>query len=179
MLTLCILLGFPSDMIDLDQPVQSPFKLRNSRCYYTRYLSVWVIMLSIWYFCIRYRCIWYCCVVLFRTHIQRVNILPFFSMKHTSNITSNYNFCKNCQIMKVILSTCRFPCVLLFLGGGVECWAPVKMEPIILAVQTALKCTHPSKQLIPGHHQPTSETPFKWRFIDGQIVARSCMLIGT
>ena len=29
-----------------------------------------------------------------------------------------------------------------------------------------------------GHYGPTSETPYKWRFADGPIVARDCMLAG-
>ena len=29
-----------------------------------------------------------------------------------------------------------------------------------------------------GHHWPTSETPFKWRFAGGPIVARESMLAG-
>ena len=28
--------------------------------------------------------------------------------------------------------------------------------------------------LIAGYHRPTSETPFKWRFVDGPIVAPDC-----
>ena len=29
-----------------------------------------------------------------------------------------------------------------------------------------------------GHYLSTSETPFKWRFAAGQIVAQDCMLAG-
>ena len=36
----------------------------------------------------------------------------------------------------------------------------------------------PSNHIKSDHHQPTSETPFKWRFAGGPIVARHCMLTG-
>ena len=29
-----------------------------------------------------------------------------------------------------------------------------------------------------NHYRPVSKTPFKWRFADGPIVARGCMLAG-
>ena len=33
-----------------------------------------------------------------------------------------------------------------------------------------------SKLIEAGHYRPASETPFKWRFTGGLIVARYCML---
>ena len=37
---------------------------------------------------------------------------------------------------------------------------------------------YPSKHVKVSHHRPTNETPFKWRFTGGPIVARYCMLAG-
>ena len=33
----------------------------------------------------------------------------------------------------------------------------------------------PSQHAVSGHHRPSSETPFKWRFAGGPIVARFSM----
>ena len=33
-----------------------------------------------------------------------------------------------------------------------------------------------SKRMKAGHYRPASETPFKWRFVGGSLVARNCML---
>ena len=40
-------------------------------------------------------------------------------------------------------------------------------------------CGHddPSKHIQAGYYWPASETPFKWRFAGGPIVARNCMLV--
>ena len=35
-----------------------------------------------------------------------------------------------------------------------------------------------SKHLKADNHRPVSETPFKWRFVDGPIVARHSVLAG-
>ena len=34
----------------------------------------------------------------------------------------------------------------------------------------------PSNRIKASHYLPNSETPFKWRFVGGQIVGRDCML---
>ena len=36
----------------------------------------------------------------------------------------------------------------------------------------------PSKHTKVGNHRPTSETPFKWHFTGGPIVATHCMRVG-
>ena len=33
-----------------------------------------------------------------------------------------------------------------------------------------------SKRMKAGHYRPASETPFKWRFAGGPMVARNCIL---
>ena len=35
-----------------------------------------------------------------------------------------------------------------------------------------------SKHVKAGHHRPSSETPFRWRFAGGPLVARDCILAG-
>ena len=35
-----------------------------------------------------------------------------------------------------------------------------------------------TQRTVSGHHRPTSETPFEWRFAGGPIVARFEMLTG-
>ena len=37
---------------------------------------------------------------------------------------------------------------------------------------------HPSQHTMSGHHRPTRETPFEWRFAGGPIVARFWMFTG-
>ena len=41
-----------------------------------------------------------------------------------------------------------------------------------------LKHEGPSKHPKAGHHRPTSETPFEWRFAGGPMVARHFVLAG-
>ena len=38
--------------------------------------------------------------------------------------------------------------------------------------------SQPGKHLKAGHHQRPSETPFKWRFTSGPMLARHCVLAG-
>ena len=48
---------------------------------------------------------------------------------------------------------------------------------MVANLEKALHCKH-SQDIVSGHCRPTNETPFKWRFVGGSIVAR-CYTLST
>ena len=56
---------------------------------------------------------------------------------------------------------------------------PNRMSITVLFLQhgiSFLASTRPSKHIKAGHYRPASETPFKWRFAGGPMVAPDSML---